>query len=512
VDSSAVYQQLKMMHRWTDISMLVVARHTSLADVGATRPDTHLLRLFVITAGICWSIVFVAVGLGYELQLYGDGSIFSYSVAVEDAWAFHWHNIPGRLFVYLFSYVPAETYVDITGDSRGGIVIYGFLFFVAPLLGLIATWLADRSKGRIIFGYACGSTACLCPLIFGFPTEVWMAHVLFWPALALCHYAARGTGGTIAVFVALLALAFTHEGALIFVVGILATLLLRGREDATFMRAGSAFLVVITIWALVKAIFPPDAYFATAFDRAALHVFDLSIFACDLAQLLFAVFAAYAIAVYVLWRLSPTHATTYGASIVAVALAVHWLWFDHALHANNRYYMRTMLLIVTPVLGAFAASYAVRAESCLTLVSPLLLRLLSVLESGVMTRAAAGALLLLMLAHAVETTKFVSAWVHYKDAVRALAEGVASDPELGDRHFVSSARIAADLNRLSWSSTTHFLSVLLTPNLAPSRLVLDATANYFWLSCETAAHNELQYRSLPVESRRLVRVHACLHR
>jgi hypothetical protein len=501
-----------MMHRWTDISMFVVARQASPSDVGIARTDTYLLRIFVITAGICWSILFVVVGLGYELQLYGDGSIFSYSIAVEDAWAFHWHNIVGRLFVYLFSYVPAETYVDVTRDPSGGIVIYGFLFFVTPLLGLIATWLADGSEGRIITCYACGSTAWLCPLIFGFPTEVWMAHALFWPALALCHYAPRGIEGVTAVFLALLALVFTHEGALIFLVAILITLLFRRIGDAAFMRAGWAFLVVISIWGLVKAIFSPDAYFAVVFDRAALHVFDLSIFTCDLAQLLFAVFATYAIAVSILWQLSPTNATIYAVLIVAVALAAHWLWFDHTLHTDNRYYMRTIILIATPVLGVLATSYAVRAEGRLTLVTPLLRRLLSVLEGGVVPRAAVGALLLVMIVHVVETAKFVSAWTQYKDAVRVLATGVASDPELGDPRFVSSARIAAHLNRLSWSSTTQFLSVLVAPKLAPSRLVVDATANYFWLACKTATDNELKYRSPPVESRRLVRVHACLHR
>jgi hypothetical protein len=501
-----------MLHSWSDISMLVRTWHASPSDVGVARPDTRLLRILVIAAGICWSILFVVVGLGYELQLYGDGSIFSYSIAVEDAWAFHWHNILGRLFVYLFSYPLAESYVDVTGDPRGGIVIYGFLFFVAPLLGILATWVADRSKNRTIFGYACASIACLCPLIFGFPTEVWMAQAVFWPALALCHYAPRGIGGTIAVFMTLLMLAFTHEGALIFVVAILATLLLRGRGDATFMRAGASTLVLISIWVVVKVIFPPDVYFASVFDRAALHVFDLNIFTSDLAQLLFAVFAIYVIAMYIFWRLSPTNTVAYGAAIVVVVLVAHWLWFDHALHADNRYYMRTIVLIVTPIFGVFAAAYAVRAEGHLTLVTPFLLRLMSALEAGVMARAAAGVLLLVMFVHVVETTKFVAAWTRYKDAVRVLAMSTVSDPELGDAHFVSSARIDAHLNRLAWSSTTHFLSVLLAPNLAPSRLVVDASANYFWLTCETARNDETEDRSLPVESRRLVRVHACLHR
>jgi len=339
-----------------------------------------------------------------------------------------------------------------------------------------------------------------------------MAQTVFWPALALCHYAPRGIGGTIVVFITLLMLAFTHEGALIFVVAILATLLLRGRGDATFIRAGASTLVVISIWVLMKAMFPPDIYFATVFDRAALHVFDLNIFTCDLARLLFAAFLMYAIAMYIFWRLSPTNTVAYAASMVVVVLVVHWLWFDHALHADNRYYMRTIVLIATPIFGAFAAAYAIRAEGHLTLETPFLLRPMSVLESGVMARAAAGILLLVMLVHLVETTKFVGAWTRYKDAVRVLAMSTVSDPELGDAHFVSSARIDAHLNRLAWSSTTHFLSVLLAPNLAPSRLVVDGSANYFWLTCETARNNEMEHRSLPVESRRLVRIHACLHR
>jgi hypothetical protein len=114
--------------------------------------------------------------------------------------------------------------------------------------------------------------------------------------------------------------------------------------------------------------------------------------------------------------------------------------------------------------------------------------------------------------HAVESAKFVGAWTRYKAAVRALAIGAVSDPMLGDAHFVSSDRIGADLNRLSWFSTTHCLSVLVAPGFAPGRLVVDPQATYFSLSYVTATADQEADRVVPVASRRLVRVYACLHR
>src|ERR1700687_5108187 len=98
-----------------------------------TRSDADLLRTIIVAGGIVWSILFVVIGLRYELQLYGDGAMFSYSVAIQDAWAFHWHNISGRLSAYIFCLVPAEVYVELTADPGGGIILYGFLFFVTPI-------------------------------------------------------------------------------------------------------------------------------------------------------------------------------------------------------------------------------------------------------------------------------------------------------------------------------------------------------------------------------------------
>ena len=495
------------------LSASAAARETAYSAASAADRDLRLLGRLAVAAGFVWATLFLVAGLRYELQLFGDGSIFSYAVAVENAWVFHWHNIPGRLFVYLFCYVPAEAYVHLTGDAAGGIAVYGLLFFGAQLLGLAATWAADRSKGRIIFAYACGSTACLCPFVFGFPTEMWMAHALFWPALALCHGAPVRAGGSALVFLALLALAFTHEGALVFGAVMLLTLALRGLRDAAFLRATAMSFVVVSIWAAVKTAFPPDDYIVDVMHRAALNFIDVgNLWRSDLFLLLAGAVAGYVVLVALLRLLAVASPHACALLIVLAALAGHWLAFDHALHTDNRYYLRTVLLMAVPGLGGLAAAFALRADGRLKLRVPLLPQLMAALTGQGVLRTVAGAVFVIMLVHAVETAKFVDAWAGYETAVRALAMGTASDPRLGDPRFVSSERLDSDLHRLSWSSTGHFLSVLLAPGFAPARLVVDPRQGYFWLSCETALQSEAADRAIPVESRRLLRTNACLHR
>src|ERR1051325_705172 len=223
----------------------------------AARSDARASRRLAVTLGLGWSVLFVLVGVFFRLQLSGDGAIFAYSIAVRAGWGYHFHNIADRMFVYAFSHSPAELYVALTGDARGGIFLYGLLFFAAPLAGLLLTFAADRSPNRTVFAFACLSTATLCPLVFGFPTEMWVAHSAFWPALALGHYAGRGAAGMCALFVAMLALALTHEGGLVFAGVIVATVGLRGLRDAAFLRAMAVFVVVLAAWIAVKMALPP---------------------------------------------------------------------------------------------------------------------------------------------------------------------------------------------------------------------------------------------------------------
>ena len=105
----------------------------------------------MVGVGLCWSVAFIVIALGYRLQLYADGAMFSYAVAVQDVWAFHWHNISGRLSVFFLSLLPAEIYVRLSGNPGAGIMVYGALFYAAPLAGLIGTFAADRSRDRFDF-------------------------------------------------------------------------------------------------------------------------------------------------------------------------------------------------------------------------------------------------------------------------------------------------------------------------------------------------------------------------
>ena len=485
-------------------------RGTTWADA---RPasDTLVLRRIVGVAGIGSAIAFIVLGCICRLQLYGDGSMFSYAVAARDAWAFHWHNISGRLFVYLAFHAPSEALVALTRDPQAGIALYGLLFFSAPLLGLAATWLLDRSKHRVFFWFACAAAACCCPLVFGFPTEMWIAQSLFWPTLAVCHDA-RGRAGTVLVFVLMLALVFTHEAAIVLAGVIVLTLVPRGTRDAAFLRAAGALAAALAIWTAVKLLLPPDDYDGPVMERAALHFFDPSLLDCYLLALLAMALVAYAAIFVALQRLLPGQAHWLAALTIATALAVRWLAFDHALHADERYPLRTVLFVATVALGIMAALYAYAARTQAAPPRWLPRHLLQALASATAARALSGAIVLIVLMHAVETAKFCRAWIAYTAAIRALAMGAASDPALGDARFVSSDRVGGTLNRLSWFSTTPYLSVLVAPGAAPARLVVDPSSTYFWLTCATATANEKASRAIPVESRRLIRIYACLHR
>ena len=466
-------------------------------------------RRLVIAAGICWSVAFVFIALSCQLELYGDGAMFSYAVAVRDVWAFHWHNISGRTSVFLLTLLPAESLVGLTGDPWVGIVAYGFLFYVAPFAGLAATYAADRSPGRLIFLYACGSTALLCPLIFGFPTEMWLAHAIFWPTLALSHYATSTVFGGILEFGSWLLLAFTHEGSFVLLIAMLATLAPRGLRSTPFRRGLANLLVIALLAVASKIFFPPDEYYADAFVRAALHFFDPAIFSVAIVTELLVAIAAYAAMAGLISIWLPKRACVVALMILLALLCIYWLRFDHSVHASSRYYMRTALVIATPLFGVMAAFAALTKEG---IVSDPLERLRHMLIAPQQRRCVLASILFAVtLIHIVETGKFVAAWSSYRNAIASLATDRNSDPALGDPRLVSSRRVSPDLASLGWFSTIPYLSAILS-DFRPNRLVVDPAGNYFWLSCATATRNSERPLVVPAQTREMIRLYSCLHR
>ena len=468
-----------------------------------------MFRRAVIAMGLCWSAVFVFVALFYQLELYGDGAMFSYAVAVQDVWAFHWHNISGRTSVFLLTLLPAETLVAITGEPWVGILAYGFLFYVGPLVGLAATYAADRSPDRQVFLYACGSTALLCPLIFGFPTEMWLAHAIFWPTLALSHYARSTILGALLVFAAWLLLAFSHEGAFVLLLGVLASLTLRGLRSTQFQRGGANLLVIVLLAVASKIFFPPDEYYADAFVRAAMNFFDPAIFRVAVIVELLAAIVVYAAMLGLISLLFPNRACLLALAILLVFLCIFWLRFDHSVNASSRYYLRTGLVIATPLLGILAALAAMTREGVVVNRLAGLQHVLVSPRRG--TCALASILFAVTLIHIVETGKFVTAWSRYRSAIATLAMSQDADPALGDPRFVSSKRIPPDLAPLEWFSTIPYLSAIVA-NFQPNRLVIDPSGNYFWLSCATATHSTKRQLGVPLRTRELIKTYSCLHR
>ncbi len=338
---------------------------------------------------------------------------------------------------------------------------------------------------------------------------MWLAHALFWPTLALSHYTKPTIAGALSVFATSLLLAFTHEGALVLLAAITATLALRGLRSAAFVRAVASLLVIVALAAAAKIFVPPDDYYADAFLRAALNFFDPAIFEVRIVLVLLAAVIAYGAIFILMSKWLPRQACIVALGLLLGALTIYWLHFDHSLHADSRYYLRTALVLAIPLLGALATITAMIREGIDLKLASLWHGLISRRDRALC--ALASIFIVVTTIHLVETGKFVASWVDYRDAVAGLATSGQSDPKLGDPRFVSAERIRPALAALSWFSTVPYLSIILT-NFAPNRLVIDPAGNYFWLSCETATKNGEAQLAVPVQTRELVRVYSCLHR
>jgi len=427
-----------------------------------TTPRPHAVILGLACA---WCLAFPLLGVWAQLNLFADGALFSYGVAAGDGWAFHWRQIPVRAAAFAAAALPGELWGRFSGDPAAGVTLYAALHGLAPAIGLAVTWAIDRSA--MIRHWAALSTALLAPVVFGFPTELWITLAALWPAYALA-WTPSGKARWLATAVALAVVVLSHEAGLIWAATLLAALAC-GPERA-WRRALVALIPGLLAWIALKLAVHPDPYVADVLRRNAWTLFDAARLASPLVLTIAAALAAWA----ALRRLGEGRAVV----IVAAALLVWWLWFEPPLHAWDRYYLRALLLVGAPLLILLAAWMPLR-------------------------RIPLGALALVTLVHAGETARFVAAWRGYTAEVRALA---AQPGPPGD------ATTLPGHAALGWNSTTPFLSILLSPGYAPVRLVIDPTAGYVWFDCATAKANAAAPRALPARTRAMIRQYTCARR
>lgn len=438
----------------------------------------------VTLLALAWCAAFILLALGARTYLFADGSLFAYGVAAGEAWAFHWRNIPTRVAAYLYAPLPGQIWVALSGDAAAGVALYAALHAAAPALGLAASWVADRSGVIRLWAAAC--VVLCCPMLFGFPTEMWVGMAAFWPAMALA-WTPGGAGRAALAALAMAITALSHEAGLLWVLGL--ALLLLPFSPAGW-RAGLLALPGLAGWAAMKLLVTPDPYVAEVMARVALTFTDPGNLLTTLSVTLAAALALFGAALML--RRGPWVAL----AVTAAALAVWWLFFDHTLHAWARYFLRTLVFLALPLLALLAAlharSWLPRPPGLVALAMP--------------------ALLLVSLVHAVESVKFIAAWRAHLAAVQGLVMGAEADPALGDAAFVSTARLPAASAPLAWHSTAPFLGALAAPGYAPARLLVDPGAGYFWFDCAAATANAAAARALPQPTREMLRRYTCLHR
>ena len=117
-------------------------------------------------------------------------------------------------------------------------------------------------------------------------------------------------------------------------------------------------------------VFPPDDYIASVLATAALNFIDLSSVVDDPFPLLYGALACYFVAFLVLYRVTPARADILAGSFVVAVLAVYWLVSDRGVNGDNKYFLRTALLIFTPAFGVMAAANALDTDDRLKLPVP----------------------------------------------------------------------------------------------------------------------------------------------
>jgi hypothetical protein len=169
-----------------------------------------------------------------RVMLYGDGSFFVYAIAAGDPWGLIWSSFVTRASIYVLTVVPVafvSGILDLTGEqiaAVNGLTFYGLQW----LQYLVVVWMAWRRFPHLLV-FPVAQYGLSLGLGFGFPSEILLSPGFFWICLFSLMYRPVPW---ILLITAFAGLVFSHEFAFAGVILILAFAWLKYRTSDAAQR------------------------------------------------------------------------------------------------------------------------------------------------------------------------------------------------------------------------------------------------------------------------------------
>lgn len=179
-----------------------------------TNADAGNLGRAVVLVAFAMSAALPVVAVLFRVTPFADGSFFVLSLLSPDPWDFGWESYPSRLTAFALTILPPFWIGRLTGNGSLAVGAYSAIMGLLPLAGLLATRRV-AAPGSHWLTICAISTIVLAFSVTFFPTEMWLAHTLIWPLVALAAKTEARAGAILALS---LVTAFVHEAAIPLVV------------------------------------------------------------------------------------------------------------------------------------------------------------------------------------------------------------------------------------------------------------------------------------------------------
>lgn len=454
---------------------------------------TRLLPAAVYSPVFFWftlavSILYAAVFVATDLNLFYDGGLFSAVVAVGRPWEIYFCNFPARLGAYSLGVIPAAQFGRLTGSGAGAVHLYAILYICWPTLGVVATRLLDNTTDKHVSAFCNVATLTTPYYAYGFPTEVWISFALFWPTLCCCICAQSSIVRLAALFVLLPLLLFTHEAAILFfpILAGVAICFCRGRQRLLIL---ATIVAVLALWAAVRGLVPacsprqlsPLQMLA---GRPFVNLVSVGIAVAMAAWLVALVVAETA-------KLGRERANDLPLMAGAIVLALYVYLTADSIYGLERYPARTLVLAQTFALGCICVGQLLieRHSPGTSWAMEFATKLLERYSMNI-KRAVVAFLGFSIVAHGYATATFVAAWMDFNKEIARIAFDGAPAPKGFATLSLEHGKVAGtQAQPRSWrlaTASTPVHVIMRAPGFETKRLVIiDASAEGpTWFNCE----------------------------